>query len=238
MIFHLQCIIHRTVFKCWYSFSYLWLHITVTSNYQPYHCLLSRLFRCRSKKTSQIRVTGLCAGNSPVTGEFPAEKASNAEIVSIWWCLMNMPWSEYSPKGCLYQHKHDRTRSLGSGIGASNFVLHFHIVHPCIRNICWSYLRLLTDLGVWSVLLPCAIMKYNSVAYNLRLTKYDTLHRTGDMNWGSNAFSHSCCPQPPIVIGNIEDRQLMQSDENQFSAGSDVFIANSPRLLLDGRLYK
>ena len=39
----------------------------------------------RSKKTSKPRVTGLCAGNSPVTGEFPAQKASNAENVSIWW---------------------------------------------------------------------------------------------------------------------------------------------------------
>ena len=27
----------------------------------------------------------LCAGNSPVTGEFPAQRASNAENVSIWW---------------------------------------------------------------------------------------------------------------------------------------------------------
>ena len=36
-----------------------------------------------SKKTSKLRVTGLCAGNSPVTGEFPAQKASNAENVSI-----------------------------------------------------------------------------------------------------------------------------------------------------------
>ena len=37
------------------------------------------------KKTSQLHVTGLCAENSPVTGEFPAQKASNAENVSIWW---------------------------------------------------------------------------------------------------------------------------------------------------------
>ena len=41
--------------------------------------------RRRSKKTSKLRVIGLCEGNSPVTGEFPAQRASNAEIVSIWW---------------------------------------------------------------------------------------------------------------------------------------------------------
>ena len=35
------------------------------SNHQPHDCLLKRLFRRRSKKTSKLRVTGLCAGNSP-----------------------------------------------------------------------------------------------------------------------------------------------------------------------------
>ena len=43
------------------------------------------LFRRRSKKTSNLRVTGLYVGNSPVTGEFSAQKASNAENVSISW---------------------------------------------------------------------------------------------------------------------------------------------------------
>ena len=48
------------------------------SNQQPHDCLLNRLFRRRSKKTSKLRVTDLCVGNSPVTGEFPAQMASNA----------------------------------------------------------------------------------------------------------------------------------------------------------------
>ena len=39
----------------------------------------------KKKKTSKLRVTGLCVGNSPGTGEFPAQMASNAENVSIWW---------------------------------------------------------------------------------------------------------------------------------------------------------
>ena len=55
------------------------------SNHPPHHCLLNLLFRRRSKKTSKFRVTDLCAGNSPLTGEFPAQRASNAENVSIWW---------------------------------------------------------------------------------------------------------------------------------------------------------
>ena len=55
------------------------------SNHQPHDCFLNRLFRRRSKKTSKLRVAGLCAENSPGTGEFPAQKASNAENISIWW---------------------------------------------------------------------------------------------------------------------------------------------------------
>ena len=55
------------------------------SNHQPHDCLLNGLFGHRSKKTSKPRVTGLCVGNSPGTGEFPAQMASNAENVSIRW---------------------------------------------------------------------------------------------------------------------------------------------------------
>ena len=55
------------------------------SNHQPHDCLLHRLFRRRSTKASKLRVTGLSAGNSSETGEFPAKMAGDAEIVSIWW---------------------------------------------------------------------------------------------------------------------------------------------------------
>ena len=55
------------------------------SNNQPYECLLNCLLRRRSKKTSKLRVTGLCVGNSPGIGEFPAQMASSAENVFSWW---------------------------------------------------------------------------------------------------------------------------------------------------------
>ena len=81
------------------------------SNHQHHDCLLNRLFRRRSKKTSKLRVTGLCAGNSPGTGEFPAQMASNAENVSIWWrhhvilqvsilrasCKIELQWVSQNP---------------------------------------------------------------------------------------------------------------------------------------------
>ena len=73
---------------CYETFNTLqWRHNGRDSvnNHQPDDCLLISLFRRRSKKTSKLRVTGLCTGNSPEKGEFPAQVDSNAESVSIWW---------------------------------------------------------------------------------------------------------------------------------------------------------
>ena len=70
------------------------------SNHQHHDWLLNRLFRRRPKKISTLLVTGLCAGNSPGTGEFPAQMASYAENVSgqflmpetreNWLCIVNI----------------------------------------------------------------------------------------------------------------------------------------------------
>ena len=59
-------------------------------NHQPHDCLLNCLFRCRSKKTSKLRATGFCAGNSPGTGEFPAQMTSYAEKC---FHLMTSSWN-------------------------------------------------------------------------------------------------------------------------------------------------
>ena len=45
----------------------------------------STIYSGADQITSKLRVTGLCVGNSPGTGEFPAQMASNAENVSMWW---------------------------------------------------------------------------------------------------------------------------------------------------------
>ena len=55
------------------------------SNHQPHGCLVTRLFRRRSKKNIKApRHWPLC-GEFTGTGEFPAQMASYAENVSIWW---------------------------------------------------------------------------------------------------------------------------------------------------------
>ena len=53
------------------------------SKHQPHDCLLNRLFRRRSKKTSKLHVTGLGAGKSPVTGEFPAQRRATRKMFPL-----------------------------------------------------------------------------------------------------------------------------------------------------------
>ena len=76
------------LFWVWYSpchYDDVIMSAIASQMHQPYDCLLNGLFRRRSKKTWKLRVIGLCAGNSPGTGEFAAQMASNAENISIWW---------------------------------------------------------------------------------------------------------------------------------------------------------
>ena len=65
-----------------YKYSLQWRHNECdgVSNCRCHDCLLNRLFRRRSKKTSKLRVTGLCEGNLPMTSEFPAQRASDAKM--------------------------------------------------------------------------------------------------------------------------------------------------------------
>ena len=88
------------------------------SKHQPHKCLFKRLFRRRSKKTSKLRVTGLCGGNSPHKGPvtrnmFPFDdvimdrfttQRHNADL----WCFLC-----YQPQKALEQ-KHSHCRWFGS----------------------------------------------------------------------------------------------------------------------------
>ena len=94
------------------------------SNHQPHHCLLNRLFGRRSKKTSNLCVTGLCVGNWPGTDEFPAQMASNAENISIWWrhhhdhCLY---------KTCIWRTSHEIVA----------FFYHVSFCRSCVTSYQW-----------------------------------------------------------------------------------------------------
>ena len=76
------------------------------SNPLRHECLLNPLFRRRSKKTTKLHVSGLCKGNSPVTRQLPAQRASGVEKVSIWWRhhvtndMCGIQWNTYDK--CMY----------------------------------------------------------------------------------------------------------------------------------------
>ena len=78
---------HRNLWDVTVSCTLQWRHNERdgVSNHQPHDWIPNRLFKRRSKKISKPRVTGLCEGNSPMTGEFSAQSACNAGNVSIWW---------------------------------------------------------------------------------------------------------------------------------------------------------
>ena len=93
-------------------------------NHQPHDCLLNRLFRCRSKKPSKLRFTGLCAGNSPCTGEFLAQMASKAE--NVWWRHHGLIFKLWTTS---YKH-------LTSSTQQSSFYVHIKgLVQDCSNSI-------------------------------------------------------------------------------------------------------
>ena len=61
------------------------------SNHKPYGCLLNCLFRRRSKKTSKLRLTGSCAGNSPGPVNSPHKGPVTRKMFPFDDVIMNWP---------------------------------------------------------------------------------------------------------------------------------------------------
>ena len=107
------------------------------SNHPPRDCLLNRSFRRRIKKTSKLRATGLCAGNSPVTGEFPHKRPVT------WKCLhlMTSPWdtgktashqtkANHKHEKCAYRQPSNIIRIKSQDLNVSRFVSHLSLANP------------------------------------------------------------------------------------------------------------
>ena len=89
----------------------LWFHNERDGflNHRRLDYLFNPLPRHRSKKTSKLRVTGLCEGNPPVAGGFPSQRTSNTENASIWWrhhSIKNSKTVEYRYKQRVLMHGH------------------------------------------------------------------------------------------------------------------------------------
>ena len=105
------------------------------SNHQPHNCLS----RPRSRKTSKLRVTGLCEGNSPVTGGFPTQRASNAEIC---FHLMTSSCNAWSRTMTRYEFENDVAPNAAYGHGNLKLLLHtsklliWNMERPSNSSIC------------------------------------------------------------------------------------------------------
>ena len=126
-----------------------WRHneLDGVSTHQPRDCLLSSLLSRSSKKTSKFRVTGFCEGNSPVTGEFPAQRASNAvmfpfdDVINHASMVITLTTNIYNTVRCETPRWLKIQRIIG------NLIQYFHPYNgleirrafPCLDVILWQY---------------------------------------------------------------------------------------------------
>ena len=155
--------------------SLLWRHNGRhgVSNPQPHGCFLNCSFRRKSKKTSKLRVTGIRVGNSPVTGEFPAQMASNAQNVSVWW-------------------RHDVTTTSGAasnGKVGTMTTFGFHLYVPYLTACVWPVDNIseYVHISVWGDHLVYAICSTSHVSHALLLRKlsHSVYHHTLDSRYNA-----------------------------------------------------
>ena len=79
-----RCVKIRPCIMEWISLQWRHNDHDSASNHQPHGCLLNRLFRSKSKKTSKLRVTGLCAGNSPYKWPVTPKMFPFDDVIMSW----------------------------------------------------------------------------------------------------------------------------------------------------------
>ena len=102
----------------------------------------------RSKKISKLRVSGLCGGHLPVTGEFPAQMASNAENVSIWWRHHGPSASGAKQNNVVTNYSISQTRqTITKAKHVYIYWISLHCMHFCWRD-CKAIYSTLTNWGL------------------------------------------------------------------------------------------
>ena len=88
------------------------------------------IVRSGTDQRSKLHVTGLCVGNSPVSGEFPTQRASNAENDSIWW----------------RHHVHDPSHVLFYNMYINGW---FQLISDMISNLKVNLINSLVQNQIW-----------------------------------------------------------------------------------------
>ena len=100
------------------------------------------------RKTSKLRVTGLCEGNPPVTGLKPSQRDSAAENISIWWHY-------HEQEGCYIIGSHLKTYHYHP---ECNFLITFFVyqkgykLYPNLAVILSCSIKISNRIGNWNQL--------------------------------------------------------------------------------------
>ena len=139
----------------WGFASLLWRHNERdgVSMQQRLDCLFNRLFWRRSKKTSKLRVTGRCEGNSPVTGEFPSQRPVTRNFDVFFELRLNKRLSKQSwdwwcetLSRSLWRHRNDLWRQV------CKFVYTYCFVHiPAKWNVGMSSIKIISLPGAYII---------------------------------------------------------------------------------------
>ena len=119
------------------AFTSQWRHneCDVVSNHRRLDCLLNRLFRRRSQKTSNICITRLCDGNPPVTGGFSSAKRKMFPLDDV--ITTRVPWRTVTRSfNVLCEHIRDQWSNFGWQWRSAVKNIMFQVTEP------WSHLVL------------------------------------------------------------------------------------------------
>ena len=115
------------------------------SNHQPHGCLLNRLFRRRSKKTSNLRVTGLCVGKSPGTVNSPHKGPVTRKM---------FPFNDVSMVSITsWVHIHDRFSIVIPILRK----IHYALIWVVVKRSLWNFAHGITAVLSWEVQICVAI---------------------------------------------------------------------------------
>ena len=127
---------------------------------------LGGLFKLTSKKISKPALLALCEGNPPVTGEFPSQRARNAENVSIEWChhdnmtVFILPYINYHHLSLHVSCKtsgrikpfHHQFRNVNESLKSCCTKSVWYVVHLTLLTCCFGDLPFSLSGGVLVIL--------------------------------------------------------------------------------------
>ena len=113
----------------------LWIHRGALTNQR---CSLATGcgIKVRIQKKSKLRVTGLCEGNSPVTGEFPAQRTSNAEIFPFDDVIMDWVVARSQVQKFYLHRKCANSKKFLACLGIVHSCHKYHSHFIFLENVC------------------------------------------------------------------------------------------------------